>query len=271
MNQPQPLVTVFMPVYNASGFLRISIESVLNQTFRDFEFLIIDDGSEDNSCKIIKGYNDPRIRLIEKEHNYIETINLGFDLAKGKYLARMDSDDKMLDKRLKVQVEFMEKNQDITICGSSILNDHFQIFTSNNEIVNRMILKNPIVHPTAIMRLSDIRKHNLKYEEEYIYAEDYKFWISVAKTGKLANIKEPLLYYRFHKNNVSSLYQEVQKENAFKVRDEAVKFFISNLNNSVKNEISDLDKQLNRLIQSGLLNKELYYEILYNISTNCKH
>ena len=62
----------------------------LNQTFRDFEFLIIDDGSEDNSCKIIKGYNDPRIRLIEKEHNYIETINLGFDLAKGKYLARMD-------------------------------------------------------------------------------------------------------------------------------------------------------------------------------------
>lgn len=269
MNETQHAVTVFMPVYNASSFLKISIDSVLNQTLQEFEFLVIDDGSTDNSCQIIKEYNDPRIRLIEKEHNYIETINMGFDLAKGKYLARMDADDKMLERRLEVQVEFMESNPDITVCGSSILDNQFQVFTSDQDIVGRMILKNPIIHPSAIMRLSDIRKYNLKYKEEYIYAEDYEFWTSVAKIGKLSNITEPLMYYRSHRNSVSSRCRDTQIENALKVQDKAVDLFISRLRGSRKKEITDLRNQLKNLIHMNLLDIKLYYDVIYDICINC--
>ena len=115
-----PLVTVLMPVYNGEKYLKEAIESILNQTFKDFEFLIINDGSTDNSVKIIQSFNDLRIRLIHNESNIglIKTLNKGLKLSNGKYIARMDCDDVSLPKRLSVQINFMEKHPEIGVCGS---------------------------------------------------------------------------------------------------------------------------------------------------------
>ena len=115
-----PLVTVLMSVYNGEKYLERAIKSILNQTFKDFEFLIINDGSTDNSVKIIQSFNDLRLRLIHNESNIglIKTLNKGLKLSNGKYIARMDCDDISLPKRLSIQASFMEKYPEIGVCGS---------------------------------------------------------------------------------------------------------------------------------------------------------
>ncbi|SVC41049.1 uncharacterized protein METZ01_LOCUS293903, partial [marine metagenome] len=110
-----PLITVLMPVYNGAKYLNEAIDSILNQTFQNFEFIIIDDGSTDDSVKIIKSYDDNRIRLVENRNNLgqSETLNKGLSLTRGKYIARMDQDDISMPERLKKQFEFMENNSDV--------------------------------------------------------------------------------------------------------------------------------------------------------------
>lgn len=110
-----PTVSIYMPMYNASRYLRECIDSVLAQTFTDFEFLIADDGSTDNSVKIVESYSDPRIRLIKREHDYIATLNTLISEAKGKYIAKMDADDIMTPNRISDQFSFMESNTDVDI------------------------------------------------------------------------------------------------------------------------------------------------------------
>ena len=114
-----PKVTVLMPVYNCEKYLRESIESILNQTFKDFEFLIINDGSSDKSAEIVESYNDNRINFVQNEKNIglAASLNRGLDIAKGEYIARMDADDISLPERLEKQVRFMETNPQIGICG----------------------------------------------------------------------------------------------------------------------------------------------------------
>lgn len=103
-----PKVSVCIPMYNSELYLRESIDSVLSQTFDDFELLIIDDGSTDSSCQIVESYSDPRIRLLHNCHDFIDTSNMLIDNAHGEYIARMDSDDRMLPNRLRMQVEIMD-------------------------------------------------------------------------------------------------------------------------------------------------------------------
>ena len=121
MNPPKsPQISVCIPVYNASPFLRECIDSILAQTFIDFEILIVDDGSTDNSSDIVLSYTDSRIRLIKKNHDYIGSLNLLLREARGKYIARMDADDIMLKERLQIQYDFMEKHKDVDILGSAM-------------------------------------------------------------------------------------------------------------------------------------------------------
>lgn len=113
-----PEITVLMPVRNGERYIKESIDSVLNQTLTDFEFLIIDDGSTDRTVEIIQGYTDKRIRLVRKEHQFIQNLNEGLELASGSYIARMDADDIMHTERLRIQLKRMKKNPDITVCGT---------------------------------------------------------------------------------------------------------------------------------------------------------
>ena len=221
-----PLVTVLMPVYNGEKYLKEAIESILNQTFRDFEFLIIDDGSADKSAEIIKSFNDARIRLERNETNLglIKTLNKRLGLAKGKYIARMDCDDISLPKRLSAQVNFMEKHPEIGVCGSWV-----KVIGLKQEFVNRypqkheearayLLFNTPLAHPSVIIRKEVMEKHELKYDENYKHAEDYELWSRIIKHTKLSNIPKVLLHYRMHDASVSKKNSSEQTENSDKVR-----------------------------------------------------
>src|SRR3989344_7437597 len=221
-----PLVTVLMPVYNGKKYLREAIKSILNQTFRDFEFLIINDGSTDKSAEIIKSFNDARIRLERNETNLglIKTLNKGLGLAKGKYIARMDCDDISLPKRLSIQVNFMEKHPEIDVCGSwvkvmGLKQEFVNKYPQNHEEARAYLLFNtPFAHPSVIIRKEVMEKHKLKYDENYKHAEDYELWSRIINYAKVSNIPKVLLHYRMHDESVSKKNSSAQAENSNRVR-----------------------------------------------------
>ena len=140
-------LTVLMPVYNAEKYLKPALESILNQTYKDFEFLIIDDGSTDKSLEIIKSYNDSRIRLIGHEQNQklIATLNEGIKLAQGEYIARMDADDISAPERLQKQMEFLEKHPATVVLGCD-----FQIIDGHPRHIARTINSSPCINKLSV-------------------------------------------------------------------------------------------------------------------------
>ena len=179
-----PKVTVLMPVYNGEQYLREAIDSILSQTFADFDFLIIDDGSTDLSEEIIKTYRDSRIGLVHngKNRGLINTLNKGLDLSQGEFIARMDCDDISLPTRLQKQLLFMESNSHIGVCGTwveTIGDDPGHIFqypTDPQKIQSQLLFDSPLAHPSVIMRRSLLDKFHLRYNPQYLHAEDWFFW-----------------------------------------------------------------------------------------------
>ncbi|MDR1502656.1 MAG: glycosyltransferase [Prevotella sp.] len=214
-----PAISIVMPVYNAARYLPETMESVLTQTFSDFELIIVNDGCTDDSVDIIKSYNDGRIVLMENRHDFIRSLNRGIGKSQGKYIARMDADDIMLPKRLSVQYEFMEAHPGIDICGSWMETFGGNVQTAkmpsgHEDIVRSLLFGNAIFHPTAFMRKSSLEKcksyPNL-YKSKYIYAEDYKLWIDLVKNRLVfANIPKVLLWYRISNIQVSYRHREKQ-------------------------------------------------------------
>ena len=217
-------ISVCMPVYNRVKCIGECIESILQQTFTDFELLIVDDGSTDETCDVILSYDDPRIRLIQGEHDYIGSCNRLFDEAKGKYIARMDSDDLMLPDRLRIQYEYMETHPEVDILGGGIItvvnNQDNSIFKRPHVIGWEELLQETFfVHPTVMMRRESIMQHGLRYDADYIYAEDFHFWFQALRAGlQLRNIDDILLKYRISDEQVTAVYNYEQKKNARKVQ-----------------------------------------------------
>lgn len=199
-----PNISVIMPVYNGELFVREALNSILSQTFTDFEFIIIDDGSTDNTESIIKSYADSRIKFIKNLKNLgiVKSLNLGLDSATGKYIARMDADDISLPQRLEKQFDFMESNPDIDVCGT-----WYELFESKSGVVKppekdrdikgTLFFNNCIAHPTVIIRKNRFPEQEV-YHNQYINAEDYELWCREIDRLKFANIPEVLLKYRVH-------------------------------------------------------------------------
>ncbi|MEK7069690.1 MAG: glycosyltransferase, partial [Patescibacteria group bacterium] len=226
-----PLVTVLMPVYNGEKYLKKAIESILSQNFKEFEFLIIDDGSTDKSAEIIKSFNDARIRMESNGANLglIKTLNKGFGMSKGKYIARMDCDDISLPNRLSTQVSFMEKHPEIGVCGSwvkiiGLKNEFINKYPQNNEEARAYLLFNtPLAHPAIIIRKSILEICQFKYDENYRHAEDYELWSRIIDYAQISNIPKVLLHYRMHHESVSKKNSSEQAENSNRVRLELLK------------------------------------------------
>ncbi|MDQ3392691.1 MAG: glycosyltransferase [Bacteroidota bacterium] len=226
-------VTVLMPVYNAGVYLRDSIESILNQSFEDFEFLIINDGSSDESEAVIKSYNDPRIRTLNNEKNLglIATLNKGLSLAKGQFIVRQDADDISMPHRLELQVDIMNKNPDLLLLSSNaiIINNNSEFIGESNlpeeEIALRfrMMFKCGIFHTSTIFRKKSLEDYNLKYDPLYPHTEDYKLWSELSRHGKLYVMRDKLVKYRAHQESISSLNKSKQEEIAAKVVRENIK------------------------------------------------
>lgn len=210
-------VSVVMPVYNGEDYLNEAIESILTQTYENFEFIIINDGSTDSSEEIIQSYNDSRIIYLCNEKNYgiCYTLNRGLKEAKGKYIVRMDCDDISLPNRIIEQVLFMEQHPDIGVAGSNLITfekgkpDNLFIFPHTvEECKAGMLFNTPLAHPATIIRNSILQKYALHYEEEYKGLEDFKLWWEISKFTKITNINKTLIKYRIHTK------QETKKQDA---------------------------------------------------------
>lgn len=224
-----PKVTVLMPVYNGELYLKEAIESILNQSFKDFEFLIINDGSTDSSEEIIKSYRDSRIRLVNNERNLrlIATLNKGLELARGEYIARMDCDDISHPKRLEKQVKKMNSDESIAICGTGfkVIGKHGLkplILTDFKSIRNYLHIDNCMVHPSVMMRKSILQKNHYYYDPLYTHVEDYELFVRISKNHKIVNLNKNLLYYRLSPNGISRQFSQEQYERTFHLSEQAL-------------------------------------------------
>ncbi len=219
-------ITALMTVYNGESYLQEAIDSILNQTFSDFEFVIVDDGSTDNSLQIIQSYDDDRIIVLRNQVNQgvAESRNLGIKSANGKYIIYMDADDISLPNRFIKQFRFMENNPDVDICGSAreIFGDRTEISKpplSHGELLTGLLWKCNVYPPTIIQRRSTLIALNEFFNKDFDYGEFTDFLIRLSVKGiKFANIDEVLLRYRWHAKNVSRLYKEAQIQRAYRAR-----------------------------------------------------
>jgi len=218
MKKPSnPLISVVMSVYNSEKFLEEAIESILNQSYENFEFIIIDDGSTDNTLRILNQYHqkDNRIKIISRENKGLAySLNEGINIAKGEYIARMDADDIATTDRFEKQIKFM-RNNDLDICGAyvNIMGDVKKNFVvrqpvSDKDIKFTLIFMSPFSHPSIMMKKKIFDK--VRYSD-YAAAQDYKLWTDIAKHGyKMGNLPEVVLHYRIHQSQISSEKIELQ-------------------------------------------------------------
>lgn len=221
-----PAISVLMPVFNTASYLRDSIESILNQTFGDFEFLIINDGSTDQSEDIILGYSDPRIKYIRNKSNMglVYCLNHGLGLAEGHYIARMDSDDISLPHRFRLQFDYMERHPSVIVCGSAAekFGEIHQVDKFTKDFL-LCLLTSQFTHPCVFIRSQFLKSNGLRYDEESVHFEDYKLWVEIYKlhnyqSACFYNLPEVLLRYRVHSFQVSSRFRISQSTGAVKLR-----------------------------------------------------
>ncbi|MDO8482546.1 MAG: glycosyltransferase [bacterium] len=206
-----PKVSVIMPVYNSEKYLRQAIQSVLDQSFRDFELIIINDGSTDKSLEIIRSFTDPRIVLLsnDKKSTIVESRNHGLDASRGEFIAPLDSDDIAMKDRLKLQVAFLEKNLDFGLIGGgvSVIDKDGKATGAlwkekipSEKIPIRLLFGNCFAQSSVMIRKSAIPA------EGYIEgtSEDYALWVRILKNWKAKNIPDILLKYRSHDENTTT-------------------------------------------------------------------
>lgn len=227
---PQPAVTVLMPVHNGERYLKEAIESILAQSFADFEFLIIDDGSTDRSRQIVESFSDPRIVLVANAENRgtVHVLNQGIALAKGRYIARMDADDISLPERLERQVRFMDEHPEVGVSGTGMrlikngkLKNIRTHAPSDQELKIQLLFSPCFFHPTVIIRTELAKAH--PYPDNLIYTQDYNYWTQLAPLASFANLDEVLLHFREHEGQISTRKADIQVSNARALRTEYLK------------------------------------------------
>jgi glycosyltransferase involved in cell wall biosynthesis len=240
-----PIISVIMPAYNAESYLKDAMSSILNQTFSDFEFLIYNDGSTDRTHDIISSFADKRIvyKKSEKNQGYLNLLNDGLSVAKGKYIARMDADDIALPKRFEEQFKYLEENPEVGICGSWIefIGEKSGVIerpVSFEQIQYGLFFGCPLTHPTIMMRTDMIRKYQLAYKREYYYAEDHYFLAEASMHFKITNLPLILLKYRIHPAQIGSAKWKEQFIAKSKIQ---AKLFLRVLNDNNQKDLKWLE------------------------------
>lgn len=199
-----PILSILMPVYKTAPYLQEAIDSILSQSFTDFELIVLNDCSPDNSEEILDHYNDPRIVRYRGTQNLglSNVLNIGLKMAKGKYIARMDSDDISLPERLQTQVNYLESHTDVDLCSCGMklfgAKDGTWIRESDPEIVKiTALFFSPILHASSVWRRESFEKAGLRFKQEMVPAEDYDLWCrALAKGLILINLPDCLYLYR---------------------------------------------------------------------------
>lgn len=223
-----------MPAYNAEKYIGEAIESILNQTFKDFEFIIIDDCSTDRTWEIIQGYikKDSRIIALKNEKNLriSATLNRGIEIAKGKYIARMDADDWSYPDRLQKQYEFMESNLDVGIsggtmevCDENLIKMGYRKYNLNDYSIRKKIFRySPFSHPLIIFKTELLKKYNFQYDPILVAAQDYDLYFKIGRISKFGNLDDILIKYRIVGTSISITKARVQEKNTLYIRLKAI-------------------------------------------------
>ena len=250
-----PLISVIMPVYNAENYVGSAIDSILKQTITDFEFLIFNDGSSDNSRQVIESFKDPRIKLYDYTVNsgYVAHLNRGIELAAGKYIARMDADDISVPNRFETQVNFLEHHPEVGLCGAWILQFEgadepgtqvlYKYPFDHDEICVKLLRHNSFAHPVVMMRRSVLMEHGLRYEPDFMPSEDARLWSIMRRYTRLHNIQKILLHYRKHNNQISTEKRDLRRRNTSRIKVEMIEEVTGPLSEKEKSIYSDVVHQ----------------------------
>jgi hypothetical protein len=263
-----PRVSVVMPVYNAERFVRMAIESLLQQTYADFELIVIDDGSTDRSREVIASFRDPRIRSFNASHRGVQHVrNWALQLARGEYLACLDADDLASADRLRIQAEFLDQHAEITVVGSA-----FEVIdedgglrgverppTDSTTLRWRLLFGNHLGHSTVMYRLEDVR--TVGGYGDFAFAEDYDLWRRIAAAGCLINLQEPLVRYRVHSRSATQATSAAAK--AERVA-EIVRLAFSELNGQLMSAAAA--RTLSRHGGEPAPSREVFAEALENVA-----
>lgn len=225
------LISVLLPVYNGEKYIKEAILSILNQTYTDFEILILDDGSEDNTLSIIREFRDKRIKVFHEIHKGLAyQLNKGVAFAEGRYIARMDSDDLSLPERFIRQIEYLKQNEDIGLAGTNFfhMNEKGAILEKkrmpeyHEDIEYMMPVTASVLHPTIMTYRSILQRY--KYDETKVHSEDHALFLKLLINGiKMYNVQEYLFNYRIWKGSHAFKTRELQKNNVYQ---EGLKYII---------------------------------------------
>jgi glycosyltransferase involved in cell wall biosynthesis len=290
----QPLVSVVMSVYNAQDYLNEAIESILNQSYENLEFIIINDGSTDSSLNIICSYmlNDSRISLIDRENKGLPfSLNEGVNTARGKYIARMDADDISLHTRIEEQVSFLESHNNIGICGSwvEVFGGRTGIIKhpiSHDEMKIKMLFNVCFAHPTVMIRKNIFEKKNIKYNVTYSNSQDYMLWSEIQSITCMANIPKILLRYRISESSIGGLTDKNKSNARYNLLKPIYSKFLNELNvvnsqhenelhfilsektriQEQKLNLKRVDEYLNKILRSNVIKGNKYRYLLSLIS-----
>ena len=281
------LVSVIMPTYNTpEEYLKKSIESILNQSYSNIEFIIICDGCIEDE-KIIENYKDNRIKIIRhtKNEGIAKSLNEAINMAKGKYIARMDSDDISLKNRIKMQVQYMEKNKNIMVCGmdAKCIGETKRIKSTYNikpqEIEIQLLYMNCMIHPTVMLRKSFLDENNIRYNEDFQCSQDFELWARIVDDHNFAIIPKIGLLHRAHKNQISQKKTEIQKKLREEIINRNVKKMqvkdskktretLLNLSGSKNINMSNYKKVISLIddiiVEQKVDSRDLYRKIFYN-------
>ncbi|MBH0028974.1 glycosyltransferase [Pseudoalteromonas sp. SWN29] len=270
----QPLVSILMPVYNCAPFLNSAIESILNQTYKNFELLIIDDGSTDTSLGIIKHYSsvDKRIRFISRENKgLIDTINEMVTLAEGDYIARMDGDDISLPTRIERQLTKITSEESIILVGCWIKlfgerseTWHYRRTNDESQVIS-LFARCCLTHASFLAHKSLFQKY--PFNPNYTHLEDLDFLNRVIRgeNGKILSIPETLYQYRIHNSSICNTFADIQKQRRIELLQTHLKHYRIQLN------VDQLNSYFKFCEQQKVLNISQLKEILLEVCTLSQH
>jgi len=217
----EPKINVIMSVYNGERYLRRAVESILGQTFADFEFIIVNDGSTDNSLEIIQSYDDERIKIINMKQNIglTKSLNKALKLARGEYIARQDADDECHPERLEKQIKFLEEHPEVGLVGivglcmdeDGEIIGRFPPITSDKILRKILRFGNPFIHGSVMFRRNCIERCGF-YREYLQNSQDYDLWLRISEHYKIANLPEPLYKWRWSREGISFGQTEIQEK-----------------------------------------------------------
>ena len=272
-----PLLTVLMPVYNADKFLDESINSILSQTYSEFELLILDDASTDNSLKIIKAYakEDKRIKVLVNQKNRGEAKcrNILLKNSKTEFIAWMDADDISLPVRLQTQIDFLKKNPTIDIVGaySSTFGDSERFIRHpllDIQIKSTFLFNCAVVGPCAMVRMKKIRANKIFYNEKLKSAVDFQYWVDCCSFMRFTNINRVLYNYRIHPSQDSTANHKIQKKMASIIRKKTEDIFLRRAGKLDKENFKKIIYHFS-LLKIFMVTLAWYKKKMYATKTNC--